>query len=191
MKSDNEIIRNELSKVGVAVDDIYELVNTKKKYTSAIPTLVKLLSKVNLDNSKEGIIRALSVKEAKGVAGQALLQVYQETSKEKQMLLWAIGNTFETIASDKELDEILKIVNDPENGISRQMFVLSLRNFELSKVETTLIKLLDDDEVCAHALEALGKLKSIKAIPKINNLLSHKKALVKKEAQKALAKINT
>ncbi len=57
------------------------------------------------------------------------------------------------------------------------------------KAEDVLIKLLDDDEVAAHAIEALCRMKSKKAREKILTLINHPKALIKKEAQKALKKL--
>jgi HEAT repeat protein len=52
-----------------------------------------------------------------------------------------------------------------------------------------LIDLLDDDEVVGHAIIALGKLKSKKAYPAIERFATHPKAWIRKEAKKALARI--
>ena len=183
-------LRDELKKQGVLINDIYDLVNSSKSYPAAIPILINFLrANVDDDNLKEGIIRALAVKEAKGKAGEILLQEFFKTPKDKMMLRWAIGNTMAIVMTENELDKVLEIIQDKENGIARQQFVIGLGKFKSEKVENILINLLDDEMVAAHALDALGKIKSKMAINKINNLLYHPNHLLRKEAQKALKRI--
>ena len=186
---DTNRVREELRKVDIQIDDIFDLVNMKKPYPRAIPVLLHLLSEVSHDGVKEGIIRALAVKEAKGVAGKALIKEYKKTSKDKSLLLWAMGNTMEVVISDDDIDDVLEIVADKENGISRQMFAAALGKVKSDRVEQALIGLLDDEEISPHVLDALGKLKSQKAKSKISELTNHQKPLIRKEAQKALKKI--
>lgn len=73
--------------------------------------------------------------------------------------------------------------------MSRQIFVAALGKITSGKAEDVLIELLDDEEVTPHALEALGRMKSSKAREKILTLTNHPKAVIKKEAQKALKKL--
>jgi HEAT repeat protein len=70
------------------------------------------------------------------------------------------------------------------------MFVAALGKIASDKVEDILIKLLDDDEVAAQAIAALGKMKSIKSKEKILILVNHHKTLIKVEAQKALKRLS-
>lgn len=106
------------------------------------------------------------------------------------LLRWAIGNTVYITITEDDVERILPIVQDKENGMSRQMFVAALGKVTSGKAEDVLIKLLDDEEVAAQALEALGRMKSKKAREKILTLTSHPKAVIKKEAQKALKKLS-
>jgi HEAT repeat protein len=50
--------------------------------------------------------------------------------------------------------------------------------------------LLADDRVAGHAIIALGKLKARDAAPEIEPFLRHETAWVRKEAQRALKKID-
>lgn len=179
-----------LRKVGVVINDIYDLVNTKESYPEAIPVLLDLIKQGVEDvRVKEGIIRALAVREAVGLASPILLDEYKKTPKEQISLRWAIGNTIYTTITKSDTNAVLQLVQNKENGISRQMFVAALGRFKSKEVEDTLIELLDDDEVAPHALEALGKLKSIRALDKVYSLTKHKKTLVKKEAEKTFKKL--
>ncbi len=185
-----EKIQVSLSKVGIEIKDIYELVNSKKTYPDAIPVLVSTLtSGIEEDNLKEGVIRALAVKEAKGKIGSILIDEFHMTSKDKPLLRWAIGNTMEVVIGKEDLEKVIEIVLDKSNGMSRQMFVVSLGNIKSEKSENVLINLLDDDEVAAHALNGLRRIRSVKALEKVKQLLNHPKPLIRKEAEKTLKKI--
>lgn len=184
-------IKSELAKVGITVNDIYDLVNTDKPYPAAVPVLLDLLQEgIEHIGIKEGVIRALAVKEAIGKASPVLLDEYSKIPKDKMLLRWAIGNTIYITITEDDVERILPIVQDKENGMSRQMFVAALGKVTSGKTEDVLIKLLDDEEVAAQALEALGRMKSKKAREKILTLTSHPKAVIKKEAQKALKKLS-
>lgn len=184
-------IKSELAKVGITVNDIYDLVNTDKPYPAAVPVLLDLLQEgIEHIGIKEGVIRALAVKEAIGKASPVLLDEYSKIPKDKMFLRWAIGNTIYITITEDDVERILPIVQDKENGMSRQMFVAALGKVTSGKTEDVLIKLLDDEEVAAQALEALGRMKSKKAREKILTLTSHPKAVIKKEAQKALKKLS-
>lgn len=192
MESYSNKINAELAKIGIIVDNIYDLVNTNKPYREAIPVLINLLKECKEPSSiKEGIVRALAVKEAAGKANSTLLDEYDKTPKDRASFRWAIGNTISVIITHDDVSRILPIIQNKENGISRQMFVLALGKAKekKSEFEDILIKLLDDDEVASHALDALGKIKSQKAKEKISTLINHPRSLIRKEAQKALKKI--
>lgn len=184
-------VKSELAKAGISVNDIYDLVNTDKPYPTAVPALLNLLQEgIEHIGIKEGIVRALAVKEAIGKASPVLIAEYNRTPKDKTLLRWAIGNTIYITITDDDVESILPIVRDKTNGMSRQMFVAALGKVKAEKAEEVLIQLLDDEEVTTHALEALGRMKSKKAKDKISMLSNHPKALIRKEAQKALKKIS-
>lgn len=190
MPIDQSRIISELEKIGISVNDVYELVNTRTPYPSAVPVLIDSLKEGIEDlRTKEGVIRALAVKEAIGKVNSVLFDEYNKIPKDRVALRWAIGNTIYVTTTKDDLESIVPIVQDKDNGISRQMFVAALGKVKSKEVEDILIKLLDDDEVTPHALEALGKMRSEKAKERIILLTNHPNTLIKKEAQKALEKI--
>ncbi|SEA68027.1 hypothetical protein SAMN05192529_1462 [Arachidicoccus rhizosphaerae] len=184
-------VKSELAKAGISVNDIYDLVNTDKPYPTAVPVLLNLLQEgIGHISIKEGIVRALAVKEAIGKASPVLIAEYNRTPKDKTLLRWAIGNTIYTTITEDDVENILPIVLDKTNGTSRQMFVAALGKVKSEKAEDVLVNLLDDEEVTLHALEALGRMKSRKAREKVTMLTSHSKALIRKEALKTLKKLS-
>ena len=190
--TDSEKVNNSLLEVGIEVDSVYDLVNTSMSYPEAIHPLIEHLKNIQDVNIKEGIIRALTVKEAKGIANNILFEIYNKTNEiANSGIRWVIGNAFMVIIRDEDVDRILKIVSNKDNGMSRQMFVMALSKIKSRKqdIENVLIDLLDDDLVCSHAINTLGKLKSVKAEPLLLTLTEHSRPLVRKEAVKALKKI--
>ena len=104
-------------------------------------------------------------------------------------LKWAIGNTLEILATDKYADELISLASDKKHGSARQMIVVGLGRLKSPQVVDVLIGLLDDEEVCGHAVMALGKLKAIKSAPKLKALREHPKRWIKTEVNKALKRM--
>ena len=175
-----------LRDVGIDVDSVFDLVNSPQPYPEAIPILVYQLSQGISDdeNLREGIVRALSVKEAIGIAAPTLLAEFRKTPVEKSLIRWTIGNAIAVTMTDGELDEVLRIIKDRNNGIARQMLVFGLGRFQGNEVvESVLIDLLDDDQVVIQAIKALDKFNSQKALPTISDLAEHGPPPVRKAAQ--------
>jgi len=150
----------ELKEKGLSISSVWDLVNSSKSYKEAIPILTNHLSRPYHIKNKEGIVRALAVKEAKGIACQAIIEEYKKTPKDEHNLRWVFGNTMSIIITEDYLDDVIEIVKDESNGDSRQMFVAALGNLGSSKTQDML-----------------------------NSLIKNKSQVVSKEAKKALKKI--
>jgi hypothetical protein len=159
---DEKKLIDELISVGVTVSSVWDLVNTKESYPAAIPVLIKHLSKNYHYKNKEGIVRALSVREAIGKATPVLIEEYNRTPKELTSYRWAIGNSVFTTITSSDVEDVLRIVRDKSNGESRHMFILALNKVRSEKVDQVLRDLLNDKEVSTYAAEALSKLKAKK-----------------------------
>ncbi len=181
---------NDLRTAGISISSVWDLVNTNARYPEAISTLLNHLNRDYNIRIKEGIVRALAVKEAKCVACKELLIEYNNRPVEDSGYRWAIGSTMLVVITKNEMDAVIDIVLDKKNGTSRQMFVLALAKIYNPKIEDVLISLLDDEDVVGHAISVLGKKKSIKAKSKIESLLSSKRSFIRSEAKKALERIN-
>lgn len=176
-----------IRKAGLDISSIYDLVNYSKSYAKVIPILVAELRKnIPNDKYKEGIIRALAVKEAKGIANDVLFEEYNKIPANFLMMKWVIGNTIEVIAEDQDLERIINIISDKKNGMSRERFVSALRKYKPEKIKKILSGLLDDDEVAVFAIEVVHKLKLSEFKDRILKLSKHENNLIKSEAIKTL-----
>jgi len=109
LDADESSMLAELVVVGEPLKSVWDLVNRKgPPMPAAIPILVAHLGKVHHHKTLEGIARALTVPEARGVPGQALLTALERsTSAEEVHFRWALLNAL-TEAGDSSLLESLE-----------------------------------------------------------------------------------
>jgi HEAT repeat protein len=69
------------------------------------------------------------------------------------------------------------------------MIVWNLNRLHHTEAEATAIDLLDDEDVMLHAIIALGKMKSKRAVSKLEILLTSKAPGISREATKAITRI--
>ncbi|MGJ1409073.1 HEAT repeat domain-containing protein [Sphingobacterium thalpophilum] len=157
---DEKPLVEDLKKAGLNITSSWDLVNTKSRYKPAIPILLEHLPKPYHLKNKEGIVRALAVKEAIGKASSVLISEYNRTPKDKVLIRWAIGNTIYTTITEDDVESILPIVLDRTNGTSRQMFVAALGKIKVNNVKDVLLRLVNDDDkvIRDEAKKALKKI---------------------------------
>lgn len=194
LEKEDQRVAAELRAVGIKVDGVYDVVNSRHSYKEAIPVLVKLLPSIQEPRIKEGVVRALAVKEAVGEeVARAMIREFEAIGRSappvEQGLKWAIANTLSVVARDPVFEEVSALVRDEKHGKAREMLAEALARMRDPRAVDVLVELLDEDEVSGHAVVALGKLKARAAKPAIERFLHHPQPWVRKEAERALAKI--
>lgn len=156
-------LTSELSSVGVS-EDVWGLVDTATSYVPAIPVLIKHLREPYHWRNKEGIVRALAVKEAKGIASKAVLEEYRKIPKDDYHYPWVFGNTMTVIATEQDVADLANIVLDRNNGDSRESFVEALAKLKSPRVIEVLEQLVNDESanVSETARKALKKKQRLK-----------------------------
>jgi HEAT repeat protein len=121
---------------------------------------MKYLPLVNYVRNKEGIVRALTVPEAKGLVVPLLVKEYLQLPIDKENLRWVIGNAVNATITESEVANIFSIVLNKENGLSRQMFVTALGKIKTDNVKSVLLQLSNDDDkvIRDEAKKALKKV---------------------------------
>jgi hypothetical protein len=187
----------QLSAVGVTVRDIWDLVNTRQRYDPAIPILIDWLIELDdrapplgQDELREPIVRALTVPAARPLAAPVLIHQFRRVQDPTGTgIRWAIGNALKVTADDTVIDDLINIVQNQSYGRARQMIVEGLGRSRDPRVPNVLIDLLDDPDVVAHAIEALGRLRVEAALPRLEQLVHDHRPLVRREAQNAVKKV--
>jgi HEAT repeat protein len=184
-------VLTDLAQEGFNLEWISDLYSKKLNYKDAIPILMKWLPQIENLDVKEDIIRALSVRWAKPVAAKSLVAEFHKLQNESNTgIKWAIANALSVVANESVFIEIVELLRDPRHGKAREMLALSLGNMNDPRAQDVLINILADEEVAGHAIMVLGKLKSKKAYSAIEPFMLHPKTWVRKEARKALARID-
>ncbi len=153
-----------------------------------------MLPEVHDFGVKEGIVRALTVKDAIQVAASPLIHEYRQLLGDdkpgQSSLRWAIANALTVVATKDSVDGLIDLLGRPEGGSGRRMLALALGKLKAQQAVPLLIELLEDDEVVGHAVAALGTIKAPEARPYLVKLVTHPRTWVRNEVKKAILKID-
>lgn len=179
---------------GCQVSSVFDLVNTSAAYPQAIPILIKMLTDVRHPRVREGIARALSVKEASPVV-QSLIDAFRSRSfatPQERHAKWAIGNAISVAADDDAVPAVAELLADKSHGLTRFMLPMALAKAKRHRqiAVQALMRALQDDEVVCKAAEALAKLRAAEALPALRTLANHENADIRKAATKAVKRLS-
>lgn len=183
-----EGLLREIREKGIEINSIDDLININKEYKDILPILIKYLSEYDDQNDKEWLVRCLGVK-GFTEATETLIREFYKASNNSE-LKWAIGNTMSLILDKNSINPMLKIVQEKEHGVSREMFVIALGKLKDKKVIPVLLKLINDPDVTGHVIMALSNFNDLNLVNHIKPFKNHKKTWIKKEAEKAIKKID-
>lgn len=96
--------------------------------------------------------------------------------------LWAVGNALYIIDDKKSYSAILEICKMSRHGAARQMIMGTLARMRTDEAYECLIQCLQDNNLKAHAIEALGRFGRVDAIEVIEKL-EVKKGLYENKAK--------
>lgn len=180
------------TELGLSLRSVWDLINGAYYPKTAIPILVDLLDVVTDPKTKEGMVRALSIRDAKPFATARLIEEFRKTtvSSDVSPLKWTIGNAIHVLADDTVYNEIRELTMNRDHAGDRKMIVLALGKMKNPDAVDVAISLLDDDDVAGHALAALARLRAPRSRPFIEPFLNHPRTWWRNEAKKALKRID-
>ncbi len=139
----------ELRAAGVAVDSVWDLVNTTAPYPAALPILLEHLERPYPDRVREGIARALAVPDA-SFGAETLIRLYRQEPPEtdaKQGLAVALAQA----AGEERIDELIALATEPAHGTSRALLLSALARSPAPRARAALDALASDPEVGPEA----------------------------------------
>jgi HEAT repeat protein len=181
-----EKILADIREKGVEISSINDIIRIDKKYRDLIPIILTHLVEVTDISDKDWLVRCLGVKGFTEATDTLIEEFYKTTN---QSLKWTIGGTLEIIQDIKSFERLLKIVQEKEHGIGRQMVTVALGKIGDTRAVPVLLDLLNDEDITAHVIWALSYFKDPKLIPYLEPYLNSKKTLVRNEAKKAIKKV--
>lgn len=203
IEADEIIIRALREQAGVEVESIGDLIYASAPYPEAIPVLIQLLPQINVIDMKDGIVRALTVKEARGIAARPLIEEFKRidaprtTDEAKELGLypllsykWTVGNAIGYVATPDDLEEIFALLTDPRHGDARQQLIDALVRLKPGWAAPLLIEFLNDPTVALQSINALGKLRAVEARPLMEPFLTDERTWVRQAARDAIQRID-
>jgi hypothetical protein len=148
-------LAKELRGAGFAVDSAWDLVNTSVPYPAALPILLEHLERPYPDRVREGIARALAVRDAR-FGAEKLIRLYGEEqpgTDAKAGLAVAIGEA----ADDDVIDEVIALAGDPAHGTSRVLMLDALGRSKAPRARAALEVIAEDPEVGEEARRLLER----------------------------------
>ena len=188
---------DDLHKVGVHVADVRDLVKAAYRYDAAIPVLLEWLQHVNERVAeaeshplREALVRALTVPWAGPHVAAYMIELFRTVEDQSNLAIrWIVGNAIGVMVATLDFRDLERLVLDRRYGKARQMVVLGLGTSTDARAAPLLLELVKDDDVVAHAVDAIGRLKPLGARAVLEPLLQHPRPLVRREAKRALAKL--
>jgi HEAT repeat protein len=174
----------DLDAIGVRVESFNEL-NTRKLTPEAIQVLLGWLPRLGNLDVKETMIRILTKPEAGPTAAKTLIDEFRNCPE----LRWVIGNALATVADDSVFDDVRAISQNTQFGRDREMVVEALGNMKNPEAVSVALELTNDPDVAGHAVVALGELREPVAAPRLRELENHPVAWIRREAGRALRRI--
>ncbi len=187
-KDDAIVVAALKRRASVDVESVFDLVNNKNSYSNAIPVLIDILTSNAVADPLilQGVVRSLTVKEARGTANDALFALYFTVPAEQDSLKWAIGNAIGFLLRPQDFEAAKELVLNRENATSRQGVVSALGKIKRPESQAILLSLLDDPDVSAHAVDGLKSLKAKEAKGRVEDLLKSHSSLVRRKANSFL-----
>lgn len=161
---DDELARAEAPLVkdlrakGFRVDSVYDLVNRSDPYPDAISILLEHLDRDYPTRITEGIVRALTVPEAAGIAVEKLIELFRHQKyTSADGLKWVAGNALRETLTGDHVQDVIELVRDPSNGEARSMLPFALAPFmhQFPDIVEVLVKLKNDPQIGHLVAKAL------------------------------------
>src|SRR6185437_4141106 len=141
--------RNALHAAGSQVSSVWDLVNTSNPYPELVPLLLDHLDRPYSDEVREGIARALAVREAR-IGWDKLVNLYlSEPAGGASHVKWALHLAIATAADVSVLDTLINLVVDRRHGRDRAFFVDALTRIKDPRATAALAELRNDPDL-AH-----------------------------------------
>jgi hypothetical protein len=140
---------DDLAAAGFSVESVWDLVNSPGTYKAALPVLLSHLTRAYSPRMREGIARALAVKDARAIAWDSLLAMLRSHQVPRPSAD-GIFVALSAMAQPKDVETLIELIRDPSLGGARIFLVRNLMRSKAPEARTTLLSLQTDPELCAE-----------------------------------------
>jgi hypothetical protein len=208
IREESRPVARDLAQVGFDVEFVADLYEGAQNYTAAVPVLLRWLPRLESQEVKEELVRALSIQYARPVAGpplvdelRKLLQIRGPGAENPSQtassdMPWVIANALDVVADDSVLDDLLDLVGDSRLDVSTRATLLrALGNMADPRAADRVMDLLqdsgdDDVPLLIGGVVALGRMRAVAARDLLHSYADHRDRELRREAQRALKAID-
>ncbi|WP_237155614.1 hypothetical protein [Oryzibacter oryziterrae] len=150
----------DLREVGWNVENVWDIATTRYRYPEAIPVLLKHLILPYSDRTREGIARALAVKEPEAIkAWPLIVEEYRKAPSGwgpigpgETQEFWlgtksALAATLAVLVTKDTMPELVELAKDKSLGSSRILLLSALRKSKSELAKQTIDELRNDPDV--------------------------------------------
>jgi len=138
---------------------ITDLVYSKVRCPQSIPILVKHLQMKHLPNIKHGIVDALAVPEARGIAFEPLVEEFRSIDDPNSSYKWSVGVAIAQTATPETVPTVLALIRDKRHGHARDELPLALLSLPADEAEALLEPLTEDPDLAKCVTAALKRIR--------------------------------
>lgn len=135
----------ELRAAGFQVQSAWDLVNTPGSYPRALPILLAHLPRPYPAPVREGIARALAVRETKALAWDVLTGLF--VKEPEKCVRDGLAVAISAAADDEVLEDVIALAREPRHGASRVLLLWALERSKAPQARAALMELGSDPEL--------------------------------------------
>ena len=144
-----------LNGVGVVVESVWDLVNTATPYPDALPVLLAHLQRDYPDRVREGIARALAVRDAR-FGWDRLIRLYQDEPSGTDTKI-GLAAALAAAADREVIGDVITLAQDAKHGQSRLLLLRALKRSKAPEARAALAELEDDPELTGEVRHLLKR----------------------------------
>jgi hypothetical protein len=149
----------DLNAAGLRVESVWDLVNTNDSYTVALPILLDHLQRDYPDKVREGIARAMAVRESK-FAWHTLIRLFRaQFDANPNGVKGALAVALSEAADDEVMSDLIELFEEPRHGESRIFFVTTLKRSRLANARAALAAGRQDPQLVREIVRVLDRPK--------------------------------
>jgi len=144
-----------LKSIGCEVKSVWDLVNGPNCYGHALPVLLEHLVRPYPPAIREGIARALAVKETRLLAWPLLVRLFQSETEKRVKDGLAVALCVS--ADDSVIDELIALASDPGHGTTRVLLLDALDRSRDPRASAALERLQSDPDLVKEMKVLMAK----------------------------------
>jgi hypothetical protein len=125
--AEQELLVADLRRVGWQVNLVSDLMHTAESYPEAIPVLLNHFQRLYSEGTKEAIVRSLTVREARGIAGPAIIEALRNSQDNRQGYRWALANALTVVADRANREAIQELIEVEADSDVRERLKRALK----------------------------------------------------------------